>query len=912
MKKKSTWLSGFLKLRVSLILLLLSAGALVALVGSGLFAAAKEQPATPDNSGIQFGQSYYNDVSPALRDLPAIWPPRPPKENEAEEIREANLNPKLPLPLHVDVPDPVIDHGLLGVLLPDAMPATILNFDGIPYPGVLCQCLPPDTNGAVGATQYVQIVNQGYQVFNKANGASVLGPNDISTIWSGFPGVCSSFTTTDGDPVVLYDHIANRWLISQFAGTGGNITDECIAISTTSDATGSYNRYGFHLGSNFFDYPKIAVWPDGYYMSTNTFGPGGSGFLGPQAFAFDRTKMLAGLAATFVTPGITGGSSEPSFLPSDLDGSLLPTTGVGNPFVSFPATGPPVYKVRLFHADFATPANTTFTLIGSPAAAGFTHLCAATRSCVPESGGEGLDGIGDRLMFRAAYRKFADGHEAVVSNYTVFAGGVSGVRWFELRAVTTAPSVFQESTYQPDTTWRWMGSVAMDQSGDLAVGFSASSSSIHPQIRYAGRLVTDPLNALSQGEAHLIDGAGSQVSGGGNRWGDYSAMTVDPVDDCTFWYTQEYYSTNSDNWRTRIGNFKFPTCAAAATPTPTPSPTPTATATATATATPVTTPTPTPTPVVVAMVSLPIATVDTSVTNFTQPVVTSTINAANNLIGFQGDFTYDETVVTFQSPPVSSAGLTASNWNVTGAVQPGGGPIRTLRVSAFSNDFTPLSGSGTLYNLNMTRVSSTPGASTALTWAAPPNNFIFIDTDLNIYAPGSTPPGSITIQAATINISGTVTYCSNPSLPPVPNVTLTLTGSASGSTLSDGSGNYTFSSLASGGSYTVTPTKAALAPGSPGINTIDVVASQRQFLNVGTPLTGCALTAADVNGDSSVNTIDVVAIQRFFLSQSTGIANVGKYQFNPVNRSYPGVVTNQTGQNYNALVFGDVASGFVH
>ena len=154
-----------------------------------------------------------------------------------------------------------------------------------------------------------------------------------------------------------------------------------------------------------------------------------------------------------------------------------------------------------------------------------------------------LDAIGDRLMFRLAYRKFADGHEAVVGNYTVSAGGVAGVRWFELRAVTTAPVVFQESTYQPDTTWRWMGSAAMDFTGNMAVGFSASDATINPQIRYAGRLATDPVNTLAQGEAHLFDGTGSQ-SGTGNRWGDYSAMTVDPVDDCTFWYTQEYFATN--------------------------------------------------------------------------------------------------------------------------------------------------------------------------------------------------------------------------------------------------------------------------------------------------------------------------------------------------------------------------------
>ena len=171
--------------------------------------------------------------------------------------------------------------------------------------------------------------------------------------------------------------------------------------------------------------------------------------------------------------------------------------------------------------------------------------------------------------------------------------------------------------------------------------------------------------------------------------------------------------------------------------------------------------------------------------------------------------------------------------------------------------------------------------------------------------------GSLEVQPARlVSISGDVLYCSNPVPGPVPNVTLTLTGSISGTTLSDGSGNYTFSSLPSGG-YTVTPTKTAVAPGSAGISTTDVVAVQRHFLNIGTPLAGCRLTAADVNGDGFVTTQDVIAVQRFFLGLSTGIANVGKYQFTPVNRTYTGLVTNQTGQNYDTLVLGDVAAPFV-
>lgn len=876
-----------------LTLFLIGVAAFLALLQSNVSAATEPQ-GPPENSGIEFGQSYHNDVSPPLSELAATWRSQ---SQPLEEKFEAPINPHLP-PAHKDEVDTIVERALGGPNAPEAMPATILNFDGMNIN--VCSCFPPDPNGAVGATQYVQIANASYQVFNKTTGGNVLGPVGIASLWSGFGGVCQF--NPNGDPIVLYDKIAGRWVISQFAGTSAP-TDECIAVSTTSNATGSYNRYAFHLGSNFFDYPKLGVWPDGYYMSMHVFDPSGTSFLGPQAFAFQRANMLTGAAATFVTPGIT---ASDVFLPSDLDGSILPTAGVGNPFVTFPGSG--VYRVRLFHADFAVPGNTTFNAIGSPAAAGFTQLCPGTRACVPELGGESLDGIGDRLMQRLAYRKFADGHEAIVGNYSVNASGVSGVRWFELRGVTTSPSVFQQSTHSPDTTWRWMGSAAMDQNGDIAIGYSAASSAIVPQVRYAGRLASDPLNTLAQGEATLTAGTGGQ-NGGGNRWGDYSGMAIDPVDDCTFWYTQEYAASNV--WRTRIGNFKFPSCGAGTpTPTPTLTPTPSPTPTATIPVTP--TPTPTPTPHIPVTVSLPFAVISTGVTNFTETVETTSIDSSLNLVGFQGDFTYDSSVITFQATPISAAGLTATNWNVTGNVQPGTGTIRTLRISAFSNDFTPLSGSGTLFTLNMTRVSSTPGANTDLVWAAPPNDFYFIDADLNSQIPASTPPGNIDIEATTITISGTITYCSNPTVPALSGVNVTLTGSASGSTSSDGSGNYSFTGLPSGGNYTVTPSKSALAPGSSGITTVDVVAIQRHFLGIGTPLSGCRLTAADVNNSSGVDTVDVIATQRFFLGLATGIANVGKYQFNPVNRTYTGVSSDQTGQNYSALIFGDVASPFVN
>lgn len=509
------------------------------------------------------GASVHNDTSPPLREMKQV-------KLEQKEEREANENPKLPNN-HKDSPDPVVQSA--NSLLAFAginIPTPILNFDGIAFPGVSCNCAPPDTNGEVGATQYVQMVNEGYQVFNKTTGASVLGPSSITSLWSGFGGVCQN--NGSGDPVVMYDQIANRWVITQFAGVSIP-TDECIAVSTTSDATGSYHRYDFHLGSNFFDYPHLSVWPDAYYMSMNVFNAAGTAFLGPQPFAFDRAKMLAGLPATFISTGITGGPSEDSYLPSDLDGSILPPAGAPASFVEYPASG--TYRVFHFHVDFTTPANSTFTLFASPAAAGFSTLCATTQNCVPQLGTTNrLDGLGDRLMFRLAYRNFGD-HEALVGNHTVSSGGVAGIRWFELRNVTAGPvTVFQQGTYQPDTTWRWLGSAAMDQQGNLAIGYSASSASINPQIRYAGRLFTDPLNALTQGETTLFAGAGSQT-GTLKRWGDYSDLTIDPVDDCTFWYTQEYIPSNgSNNWRTRIGSFKFAQCGGSPTPTPTPTPPP--------------------------------------------------------------------------------------------------------------------------------------------------------------------------------------------------------------------------------------------------------------------------------------------------------------------------------------------------
>ncbi|MBI3750381.1 MAG: carboxypeptidase regulatory-like domain-containing protein [Chloroflexi bacterium] len=494
-------------------------------------------------NGVFMGAALKHDASKPLRELKQ-YPAHPIEARDGEGAEHAAADRPAPQ---------AVDTVVQSTLASPAMPATSLSFDGIGFPGVACNCAPPDTNGEVGATQYVQIVNEGYQVWNKSTGASVYGPVGITTIWSGFGGVCEA--NGDGDPVVLYDQLANRWLVSQFAGASVP-TDECVAVSQTSDATGGWYRYDFHLGSNFFDYPHLAVWPDGYYMSMNVFNSAGTSYLGAQPFVFDRAKMLAGQAATFQTTGNLGSTSDP-ILPADVDGSTLPPAGAPATFIRYPRLG--TYQTYHYHADWVTPASSTFTTFASPAAAPFSAACGA---CVAQPGTTStLDTLGDRLMFRLAYRNFGD-HESVVGNFTVQSGGVTGVRWFEIRNVTNGPeTVFQESTYQPDSTYRWMGSAAMDQNGDIAVGFSASSSSVVPSLRYAGRLAGDPLGSLAQGEAVLFGGSGSQ-SGTSSRWGDYADLTVDPVDDCTFWFTSEYYPSgvSSFNWRTRIGSFKFTGC----------------------------------------------------------------------------------------------------------------------------------------------------------------------------------------------------------------------------------------------------------------------------------------------------------------------------------------------------------------
>jgi hypothetical protein len=440
-----------------------------------------------------------------------------------------------------------------------AAPALGASFDGVgqgftgPAGTFSVNSAPPDTNGQVGPNNYVQIVNSAFAIFNKS-GAVLYGPAATNTLWSGFGGGCQ--TNNDGDATVVYDRQADRWIISQFSVSTTPYL-QCVAVSTTGDPTGSYFRYAFQY-SNFPDYPKMGVWPDAYYETFNLFNAAGTAFLGPEICAYDRAKMLTGAAATqqcFILSTAFGG-----ILPSNVDSAQAPPAGSPNYLMDFATNALDFWK---FHVDWATPANTTITAAAQIPVAAFSPACSGGGTCIPQAGtSQQLDSLADRLMYRLAYRNFGD-HESLVLNHAVTAGSSSGIRWYELRSPGTTPTVFQQGTYAPDATYRWMGSVAQDKSGNIGLGFSTSSSSTRPGIHYTGHLTSDPLGMMGQGEGVMIDGPGVQTSGTRalSRWGDYSDISVDPTDDCTFWFTSEYIPANGIfNWRTRIGTFKLAGC----------------------------------------------------------------------------------------------------------------------------------------------------------------------------------------------------------------------------------------------------------------------------------------------------------------------------------------------------------------
>ena len=511
-----------------------------------LLAVAAAHAQSPPTPPVVSGAHERGPVTPRLsalaaRDLPRLDPHRPLPPPRVVPRRR----PGVPLELlPAEVPPDRLVQRRRGA---GRAPALLISFAGIPYTGAV----PPDTVGDVGPEHYVQMVNTDFQIWDKA-GTVLAGPSSINSLWAGQPGNLPCEAQNAGDPIVLYDPLADRWLLSQFATPAS----QCIAISTGPDPTGTYYLYEFNLG-DFPDYPKFGVWPDAYYMGANS---------NPRAFAFDRARMLAGLPATSLEVNVAGVNVHSLLMPGDLDGATAPPAGALNTFYRF-VDGDlfgGADRIELFELDpdFATPANTTLTGPTQIPVAAFNSLCNFSFDCVDQKDTtRQLDSITEWPMWRFQYRNFGS-HETLVGNHAVEVDGVAGgnhagIRWFELRRTGGGGwTIHQQGTFAPDAESRWMGSIAMDGQGNIALGYSASSAATFPSIRYTGRLAGDDAGMMTLGEATLAAGGGSQT--GFNRWGDYSALSVDPADDCTFWYTNEYYdATASVDWKTRIGAFRL-------------------------------------------------------------------------------------------------------------------------------------------------------------------------------------------------------------------------------------------------------------------------------------------------------------------------------------------------------------------
>jgi hypothetical protein len=513
--------------------------------GSTIGAAAPKKP----QPKVQVFYPVRHAVSPPVRELATIRP---------GSVLEDWEHPVHKLPRRYAArPAAFRDAALQAAATPSLKLAVSAGtaFDGIGVTtGYSITGAPPDTNGAVGATQYVQWVNTAFSVFRKSDGLKLAGPTNGNMLFTALGGDCAN--KNSGDPIAIYDKAADRWVLTQFAlhnfSTGPFF--QCIAVSQTSDATGAYNLYAYSFGGLLNDYPKVGVWSDAYYITYNMFQLPNT-FKGGRACAYDRAAMIAGnptAASVCFTDATHGG-----FLPSDIDGSTAPPAGEPNFVLGFDDDLAHL-DLWKFHVDFVTPGNSTFT---GPALIPVTPF--VTANTVPEQSGTALDSLSDRMMYRLAYRNFGS-HESLAATHSVDVSGHAGLRWYEIQDPNGTPTIAQQSTFSPDNKHRWMGSIAMDNSGDMLLGYSQSSSSTHPQIFVTGRTAADPAGQM-QSELLVKAGAGSQT-GGLSRWGDYSAMTVDPVDDKTFWYTTEFINANgSFNWSTRIASFSFqPTLAVSA------------------------------------------------------------------------------------------------------------------------------------------------------------------------------------------------------------------------------------------------------------------------------------------------------------------------------------------------------------
>jgi hypothetical protein len=510
------------------------------------------------------------DVSPPLRDL----------AKRARPVLETQLPPERG-PAVTDTgftgDGAVQQGGAAQPLVTPSIPSPLLTFEGLRNTDNPFLVAPPDPVGDVGPNNYVEMVNLVFAVYSKT-GQRLLGPTTLGTLWDGF--AVNDCTDLSGDPIVLYDQLENRWILTQFT-TRGPTYYNCVAVSQTGDPTGAYYRYAFSTGVNFPDYPKYGVWTNSYVLTTREFGP--TTEYGIGVYALEKNKMINGepnarMVRFFLDSAIVPISlMGDGLLPADIDGNRRPRDGAATPLVGTMDDGGPYGAsfdaLNIYELSVQWRANPTasFNLTSQLPVASFDSIfpCAPTsRDCLPQPGvtdpNRYLDILSyrQRPTWRLAYRNFGT-YEAMVTNQSVEARpGTAGVRWYEIRRTNGAFSLYQQGTYAPaDGVHRWMGSIAMDRKGDMGLGYSVvNATDVYPGIRYTGRLNGDPLGEMTLGEAVLINGTGSQLTTV-SRWGDYTSMNVDPTDDCTLWYVNEYYQTTSlAGWQTRIGSFRLPGC----------------------------------------------------------------------------------------------------------------------------------------------------------------------------------------------------------------------------------------------------------------------------------------------------------------------------------------------------------------
>jgi len=535
---------------------------------------ARTQPLTP-----KFSPAVAFDISPAVRDLPRAAKPLTFPPDTILEVRPER--------------GPVVqskgysgDAALQALSPAVAIPSPLANFEGLSNQDNFdifgFRVNPPDPNGEVGPNHYVEMINLVFAVYDK-NGNRLLGPVDTGTLWSGF--AIPDCTDPSGDPVVLYDQLEDRWVLTQFT-TRGPIYYNCVAVSQTGDPTGAYYRYAFSTGVNFPDYPKYGLWRNSYIITTREFGP--TIEYGIGVYALERDKMLEGDPNARVVSFFLDGNAPgmlplvgDGLLPPDIDGRTKPANGAPAPLVGTQddggGYGATFDALNIWELSVKWQANPTASIVLKTQlpVTSFDSIfpCSpGSRDCLPQPGitnpAQYLDILSyrQRPTFRLGYRNFGT-YESLVTNQSVEATpGVAGARWYEIRRTGGTYSVYQQGTYAPgDGIHRWMGSIAQDKKGNMALGYSVvNATDVYPGIRYTGRLMGDPLGQMTLGEGTIIDGTGVQRTTN-SRWGDYTDMTVDPTDDCTFWYVNEYYTlagqlSSTAGWQTRIASFKLPGC----------------------------------------------------------------------------------------------------------------------------------------------------------------------------------------------------------------------------------------------------------------------------------------------------------------------------------------------------------------